>query len=265
MASFMTVVDAQFDPAAQQELVVWGAGEDILARYRERQGRGKASRTSWHKLNGKDLGLTYGYDDVKAVKIVKHASGQAIVAGRHNGDLALLSADPDRFGERIATFGPVPDQSLTSQQLSESETINSLDVLDSSRGPLLAAAAKTTLRVYGLPEDDAAEISPLRTYDLKESILTSSSARLGGARWMGNGDSIALALVGCRDALRYLTLTPTGWSHHTAAKSERVSQEFRFKSDGAISPNSLEPVYLHSGAKRGTNLLLSSWKDGTIR
>ena len=261
----MTVVDAQFDPASQQELVVWGAGEDILARYRERQGRGKASRTSWHKLDGRALGLTYGYDDVKAVKIVKHGSGQAIIAGRHNGDLALLSAEPDRFGERIATFGPVPDQNLTSQQLSESETINSLDVLDSSRGPLLAAAAKTTLRVYGLPEDDGAEISPLRTYDLKESILTSGSARLGGARWMGNGDSIALALVGCRDALRYLTLTPTGWSHHTAAKSERVSQEFRIKSDGAISPNSLEPVYLHSGAKRGTNLLLSAWKDGTIR
>ncbi|AEO59037.1 hypothetical protein MYCTH_51812 [Thermothelomyces thermophilus ATCC 42464] len=266
MGGFMSVVDAQFDPATQQELVVWGSGEDIYARCRQRRGRGKASRTSWHRLRGNDFGLRGGYDDVNTVKLVKRPSGRVVVAGRHNGELALLSAEPDRFGERIAQFGPIAEQNNSVQQLSEPDTINSLDILHRSSGPLLAAAAKSTLRIYGLPEDDADVISPLTTYDLTESVLAASSARLGGARWLGNGDTIAMALVGCKHPLRYLARTPTGWSHHAAAKNERVEREFGVSPARTVTPSSLEAVhYLHSGARRETNLLLSAWKDGTIR
>ncbi|KAK4249571.1 hypothetical protein C7999DRAFT_12591 [Corynascus novoguineensis] len=266
LGGFMSVVDAHLDLATQQELVVWGAGEDIHARYRERQGRGKASKVSWHKLGGNDSGLRGGYDDVKTLKVVKHGGSRAIIAGRHNGELSLLSAEPNCFGERIAQLGPVTEQNTSSQQLSEPDTINSLDIFQSSSGPLLAAAAKTTLRIYGLPEDDAEVISPLSTYDLRDNILFFSSARLGAARWLDNGDTIAMALVGCKDPLRYLARTPTGWSHHAAAKNERMEKEFGASFARTVTPNSLEPVhYLQSGARRGTSLLLSSWKDGTIR
>jgi hypothetical protein len=260
------VVDADFDPRTQQELVVWGAGEDIVARYRQRQGRGRASKTSWHRSDGKALGLSVGYDDVKAIKIFKHGSGQAMITGRHNGQLSLLSAEPDRFGERIAQFGPVPDPSINSQRSSEQDTINSLDVLHNGTRNLLAAATKSYVRIYGLSEDDAAEMNPLTTYDLKEGDLASNSAaRLVCAKWMEEGESIALGLVGCKDPLRYLALTPSGWVHHTAAKSERVRKEFGGKHNGIVCPNSLEPVHLHSGARRGTSLLLSAWRDGTVR
>jgi hypothetical protein len=261
----MSVVDAHLDLATQQELVVWGAGEDIVARYRERQGQGKVSKTSWQKLEGGKLGLSGGYDDVKTIKIVKHGSGRAIVAGRHNGVLSLLSAEPDRFGEHIAQFISATDSEINTRQLSEPGTINALDVVESSKGPLVAAASKTDLRIYGLPDSHSGEIAPSTSYDLKERDLMPSSARLGGAKWMGDGESIALALVGSKDPLRYLSLTPTGWSHHAVGKSRRMEEEFNIGSDRTISPNSLEPVYLHSGAKRGTSLLLSSWKDGTIR
>ncbi|KAL2162208.1 hypothetical protein VTH06DRAFT_7121 [Thermothelomyces fergusii] len=242
IGDFMTVVDAQLDPATQQELVVWGSGEDLYARCRQRRGRGKASSTSWHRLRGSDFGLRGGYDDVNTVKLVKHPSGRAVVAGRHNGELALLSAEPDRFGERIAQFGPVAEQNNNVQQLSEPDAINSLDVLHNSSSLLLAAASKSTLRIYGLPEDDPEMVSPLTTYDLKETVLAASSARLGGVRWLGNGDTIAMAL------------------------NERVEKEFNISPARTVTPNSLEPVhYLHSGARRGTDLLLSAWKDGTIR
>jgi hypothetical protein len=261
----MSVVDAHYDPASQEELVVWGAGEDIVARYRQRQGPGKVSKTSWQKIDGRELGLSGGYDDVKTVKVVKHSSGRAMLTGRHNGQLSLLSTEPARFGEHIAHFSPGPDQDIHSQQPLEQETINSLDVLHSGRRTLIAAAAKSSLRVYEVPEEDVLEVAPVMTYDLKESILGSSSARLGNARWMENGESIALALVGCKDPLRYLSLTPTGWSHHTAAKSKRVEEEFSIKYDRTICPNSLEPVHFHPGARQGTSLLLSSWRDGTIR
>lgn len=262
---FLSVVDAGFDPRTQQELVVWGAGEDIVARYRQRQGRGRVSRTSWHRSDGKALGLGAGYDDVKAIKIVRHGHEQALITGRHNGQLALLSAEPDRFGEQIAQFDPVPDPSINSQRSSEQDTINSLDVLHDGGKSLVVAATKSCVRIYGLPEDGAVETAPLTTYDLKEDNMTPSSARLGCARWMEGGESIALALVGSKDPLRYLALTPAGWVQHSAAKSARVAREFNVKHDGTVCPNSLEPVHLHTGAKRGTSLLLSAWRDGTIR
>lgn len=266
MDGFMSVVDAHFDPATQEELVVWGSGEDIYARCRRRQGRGKASKTSWHRLRGDDLGLRGGYDDVNTVRLVTHRSGRAIIAGRHNGELALLSAEPDRFGERIARFGPKTEQNYSLQQLSEPDTINSLDILHHSNGQLLAAAAKSTIKIYNLPDDDTEMISPLTTYDLTENVLATSSARLGGARWLDNGDTIAMALVGSRHPLRYLARTPTGWSHHAAAKNDRLEREFGISPARTVCPNSLEPVhYLHSGARRETSLLLSAWKDGTIR
>lgn len=264
-ALFMSVVDAHIDPASQEELVVWGAGEDIVARYRERQGRGKVSKSSWHKLDGKELGLSVGYDDVKTIKIVKHGSRPAIIAGRHNGQLSLLSAEPGHFGDRITTFGPTPGLDANAQHVFAQETINSLDILDNGSTRLLAAAARSSVRIYGLPEPGEAEVAPLTIYDLKENLVTAKWARLGNAKWMENGETMALGLVGCEDTLRYLALTPTGWTHHLAAKSERIEKEFSIKYDHTICPNSLEPVNLHSGAGRGTSLLLSSWRDGTVR
>lgn len=256
---FQSVVDAHFDPSTQQELVVWGAGEDIVARYRERRGRGQVSKTSWHQLDGKKLGLNVGYDDVKAVKIVKHSSGRAIITGRHNGKLSLLSAEPGRFGERITQFVPssVPPPEL--------EPINSLDVLQNGSQSLVAAATKSAVRIYNPPEDDTTEMAPVHTYDLRDSIVTSSSTRLCRARWMEQGQSLALALTGCSDPLRYLALTPSGWSHHAAAKNADLERQFDIKFDRTICPNSLEPVHRQAGAKGGTSLLLSAWRDGTCR
>ena len=264
-ALFMAVVDAHFDPASQQELVVWGAGEDLVGRCRERQGRGRASKTSWHRLDGKDLSLTVGYDDVTSIKVIEHGGRRAVITGRHNGQVSLLSAEPDSFGERIAQFGPAPAANPNPRQPPEQDVVGSLDILHDGSKRLLAAASRNTLRVYDLAEEEVAEFAPVATYDMRPRVFTGNTARLGGARWMEQGETMALALVGCKDTLRYLSLTPTGWSQHTAAKSERVEREFDVKFDGAIVPNSLEPIHLHSGAKRGRSLLLSSWKDGTIR
>ncbi|KAK4145220.1 uncharacterized protein C8A04DRAFT_35941 [Dichotomopilus funicola] len=266
IGSFMAVVDATFDPTSQRELVVWGGGEDVVARYRERRGHGQVSKTSWHRLKGNEFGLRNGYDDVKALKVVKHGGKQAIITGRYSGELSLISAEPDDFGKQIAHFGPLTDQNITFQQLAASDAINSLDVFNGSNGPRVAAAAKTTLRMYDIPQESAAEIPPIETYDLKEGgALTSGQTRLGCAKWMENGDSLALALVGAKNPLRYLTRTPTGWSLSAAAKNERVEKEFNAKFQRNVALSALEPVNLHSGAKGGTSLLLSSWRDGTIR
>ncbi|GAB1315977.1 F-box domain-containing protein [Madurella fahalii] len=266
---FHSIVDVHYDPNTQQELVVWGAGEDIVARYRERRGRGQVSETSWRQFNGKELGLSVGYDDVRALKIVRHRSGRAIITGRHNGQLSLLSAEPSHFGECIARFGcssaSGSGSGVTSHQTNEQQTINSLDILQTDTQTLVAAATQSAVRVYGLPEDDTAGVLPLDTYDLKGGIIASKSTRLCRARWMEQGQLLALTLTGCSDPLRYIALTPSGWTHHAAAKNAELERQFDIKFDRALCPNSLEPVHRRAGARGGTSLLLSSWRDGTCR
>ncbi|KAK0628886.1 hypothetical protein B0T17DRAFT_588872 [Bombardia bombarda] len=259
-APFQPVVDAHLDPETNQELVVWGAGENIVARYRERRGRGEPANITWHRSEGKDLGFTAGYDDVISISILKtrHQAGRAILTGRDNGDLSLLSAEPDRFGERLVHFHPTPEEHL------QQDTINSLDVLNTSSKMLISAATKSGVLVYHLPEDDVSEVTPSTTYDLRTDVFDNSAAQLCRATWMGQGDVLALALKGCKDPLRYLSLTPSGWTHHSAAKNMDVERQFDIKY-GNICPNSLQPVQPVAGSKGGTSLLLSAWRDGTCR
>ncbi|KAK4189394.1 hypothetical protein QBC35DRAFT_514129 [Podospora australis] len=260
---FHTVVDAHFDLTTQEELVVWGAGEDIVARYRQRNGDARLSNSSWHRVRGKELGFEAGHDDVKAIKVVQHQSGRAIVTGRHNGQLSLLSAEPSRFGEHITDFNLASQSLADGQQALEQNTVNSVDVLHKDTTSLIAAATKNTLSIFRLGEDDDPESDPSMTYDLREEVFSSSSSRLSRAKWMGSDDLIALALGGSRDPLRYLILTPTGWTHQTAAKNLDIMSRFDLKADGNLCPNSIEPVYRNGTGK--TSLLLSAWRDGTCR
>lgn len=272
---FHSVVDAHFDPETQQELVVWGAGEDIIARHRERSSKGEASKSSWHRIDGKDFGFKVGHDDVNAIKIVKHQTGRAIISGRHNGKLSLLSAEPDRFGEHLSDFlltntcesQPEPQSLQTfDQSVYSVYSVNSVDVVHNANSTLIAAATKNSVLIYDLGEDEISpETAPSTLYDLQENTFTSETSRLSRAKWMDHGETIALALGGTPNPLRYLAITPDGWAHHTAAKNVDIAAQFELKDNGNLCPNSLEPVYRHAQSSGKTSLILSGWRDGTCR
>ncbi|KAK0704178.1 hypothetical protein B0T21DRAFT_416710 [Apiosordaria backusii] len=260
---FHSVVDAHFDPATHEELVVWGAGEDIVARYRERHEVDNFSNSSWHRINGKELGFRAAYDDVNSIKIVKHHTGRAIVTGRHNGTLSLISAEPGRFGDPISEFKFTSTSASDTNNASEPENVSSLDILQHGAKTRVAAATRNNLVIFDLPGDIPTELEPCATFDLKTEIFSLNTSRLSRARWMEQGETIALALSGSSNPLRYLSLTPTGITHHTAAKNATIAAQFELKDNGNICPNSLEPVYRDGGSR--TSLLLSAWRDGTIR
>ncbi|KAK4176812.1 hypothetical protein QBC36DRAFT_3824 [Triangularia setosa] len=260
---FHSVVDAHFDPATHEELVVWGAGEDIVARYRERHGVDKSSKSTWHRVNGRELGFRAAYDDVNSIKIVNHHTGRAVVTGRHNGTVSLISAEPGHFGQPISELKfTSPDTSETTTA-AEPENLSSLDILQHGAETRIAVATRNSLVIFDLPGDIAAELEPSATFDLKTEIFSLNTSRLSRARWMEQGETIALALSGSPNPLRYLSLTPTGITHHTAAKNATITAQFELKNNGNICPNSLEPVYRSGGSR--TSLLLSAWRDGTIR
>ncbi|KAK3945625.1 hypothetical protein QBC46DRAFT_249300 [Diplogelasinospora grovesii] len=274
---FRPAIDAHADADTREELVVWGAGDDIVARWRTMSSTRK-TRASWHQLVGTEHGDQPGRGDVIAIKLVKHmqgGSGLAMIAGRNNGELSLLSAEPGPgFGKRLARFAPGSpggdDDVNPAEPRPVQDTINSLDLQrhGGRKEGMIAAATNTSIFLYEPPpekHDQVSEVAPSTAYDLKEHVFDSESAQLRNAVWMGRGDVLALALKGCKHQLRYLAVTPSGeWAPHTAAKNLRVKREFGIKSK-SLCPNSLAPVRQQGSSTGGTSLLLSAWGDGTCR
>ncbi|KAK3402170.1 hypothetical protein B0T20DRAFT_370294 [Sordaria brevicollis] len=313
---FQSVVDADFDFATGRELLVWGAGEDLVARRRDWGGGQKsksAPKFSWFKHEGREEGWRKGYDDVVALQVMRgdvpllstageegkeqkgkewiekgsrgggwrgrgdrKGYGKAVVVGRDNGDLDLVEAEGERFGKRIVRFRPRQEEEGERRYVQD--TINTVDVLYDAPGGkrLVAAATKKAVGVYALPdgEEEIGEdqgVSPVVVYDLQKSVLDNSTAQLCSAKWMGGqGSVMALALKGCSERLQYLSITESGeWTHHTTAKSVITSGGLGGLSipDADICANSLSPVYASPSQQKsgGTTLLLSGWKDGTIR
>jgi len=148
--------------------------------------------------------------------------------------------------------------------------VASLDV----RGGRVAVAGKAEVVVWDLPLEadlggrEEVEVRPSLVYDLGEKVFRASRRGLQRpqvcrATWMGDG-MMALALKGVDDPLRYLEMTPTGWTHRTAVKSARLEEKFGIEY-GNICPSSLTPVQPLASSRGGTSLLLSAWRDGSIR
>ena len=268
-AFFQTVVDAYFDHDAEVELVVWGAGQDLVGRWRERGVFRGSSKVTWHESSGSRSGYFPGPDDIRALVVVRDPMGYSgeygVLEGRDNGHLRLLSADAAQFGRPLATFQP---QSANAHEIAavEQDTINSLDVGSHSDNlGRVAAATKSTVFLYQLPEDSScSQIAPLAAKNLREDLFQGrKDAALCSAKWVG-GDVIAVALKGVSNPLRYIQVTPTGMTYHTAATNMGLESEHGLKYRN-VCPNSLQPLWDNSLAKSGQRLLLSSWKDGTVR
>lgn len=269
--AFQPVVDVDFDFDLRREIVVWGAGEDIIARYREQTGSTQAQQTNslWRRLLGAEKGLRPGPDDVSTIDIVKlsHLTGPAILSGRQNGDLSLLSAgSPASFGQHLANLDPshasASIKGAAGAQRLTQNSIMSVDVLNDNNQGLVAACTNLGVTIYRLPTDsDTTAIPPIELYD----VSADTTEKVFNAKWMGGTDLLALAFRGDNDPLRYLAVTPTGWRVEAAVKNARVIEQFELRPNFWILPSSLQPVRRYPGKTGPTPLLLSSWGDTTVR
>lgn len=266
------VLGAHFDFAEREEIVVWGAGEDFVAR-RRRLGNERTApeKVVWHRLDGKDLGYSAGRDDIKAVSVVEGVGhGLGALVGRDNGNLALLDLSEEGFGDRLADFSPdhatvdeTGDVSPTTRF--NQSTINSIDVLGRKR--LVAAATKAGIQLYHLPEagESSVNVQPSAYLDLTTHHFDQPGTTLGYARWMGEG-TMALALQGCQHQLRYATITPTGIETVSPYKNAALEDQFDISySKSRLCTHSLTPIEASSVTGGNSNLLLAAWRDGSVR
>lgn len=219
----------------------------------------------WHRVDGEEMNYVAGHDDIRAVSLVEGVGrdGLGTLVGRDNGHLALLDVSEGNFGQRLADFSPAHAAQRVTGQGDDQKTVNSVDVLHQKR--LVAAATKAGVYLYPLPEESDVNIQPSAYLDLTAQHFEQPGTTLGHARWM-NEDTMVLALQGCTHQLRYATLTPTGIESVTPYKNAALEDKFDVSySKGRLCTNSLTPIDASSITGGDSKLLLSAWRDGSVR
>ncbi|KAL7622515.1 hypothetical protein AAE478_008022 [Parahypoxylon ruwenzoriense] len=265
-----------------QDLVFWGAGEDMFALIRHTHGP-KAPTDEWLGSKGASVGYRSGKDDITCVSILKdttynhYSQGDdpQVLVGRANGHLRLLSMDPQQFGRTLAHFRPT--KTPTNEVILQKQ-IQSLDI-NYTQG-VLAAATKENIIAYPLHPDqqtrfdgpgdenvsqpgEAPYIASTDAISLKDGIEPSWDFEfIRSLKFMNHG-TLAMALNKSYNPLQYLTFTPTGLVKDTTAKmngSDHVTSDSRLRTVRALLP-----IDMSSVASGGGSTLLSSWDDGTIQ
>lgn len=225
-------------------------------------------------MNGEDFGFAAGQADIQAINIVDlpYRDGSAVLAGRTNGDLSLHSVKrDDSFGTQLASFSPAhfADQQQRIYAEDWQKKVESVDIHDEKGKGLMAVTTNTgPILLYRLPsslDEGVTNIAPTDSFDIVATLIADGErgqVSVLNAKWMGEND-LAVATRGSNLPLKYLTITPSGWEVATAAKSPGIDVRFG-PQDGAVYPDSLRPVKPHPDVP-GTKLLLSSWRDGTVR
>lgn len=267
------LVDAhlQREGNKQLETVVWGAGEDLVARRRRETADGKTEPERWQGLRGSESGFKSGKDDVTSLSIFDDEYQTSLLVGRASGDLRLLSLGCSDFGQTRMTFEPAPADSGPKP----AQEIQSLDFSSDKR--TLAAATKDRLFLYPLTStpgsqaeargEKALSVPPLETVNLQELDGSQPFNFVRCIRYTENG-ALALGLASSTEPLRYLATTPTGLRMHTASKmvpSERAPASYSLKAWANMTARGILPVNTQSLPGGRGNAVLSSYDDGTIR
>ncbi|KAI4865928.1 hypothetical protein F4820DRAFT_418559 [Hypoxylon rubiginosum] len=272
-----------------QDLIFWGAGEDIFGLVRHTRGS-KAPTDEWLDCSGSSAGYRSGRDDVTCVSILKDAKYKygkgddpQVLVGRANGELDILSMGPGDFGKKLLRFRGINRESHTPYENTTLPTqIQSFDV-NYQRG-LLAAGTKQSILLYHLagaeqngsivanmddtdtikaPPDFVDEAWADKAISLKEELQGPYSFEFIRSVKFVNESTLAVGLNKCGNPLQYLECTERGFEKAAVAKmssSDHTFDNYTFRTVRAILP-----VNTSSLASGGGNAVLSSWDDGTIR
>ncbi|OTA90132.1 hypothetical protein M434DRAFT_398209 [Hypoxylon sp. CO27-5] len=263
-----------------QDLVFWGAGEDIFAILRHTRGS-KASTDEWLSSTGASAGYNSGRDDVTCVSILKdnkYSYGQGedpqVLVGRASGYLHLLSMGAGDFGRAVLDFRGSNRQG---DKIPLQTEIQSLDV--NYKTGMLAAATKQNIFFYALDnnrqnvqdgiakEGSEAEEPPYVWADealaLKADGSGSGTFEFIRSIKFVNEDTLAVGLNKGYNPLQYLKYRPTGIEISYAPKPSdiyHVTNGHTLRTIRAILPVDTSSIAGASG-----NAMLTTWDDGTIR
>jgi hypothetical protein len=273
--SFYPVLDARLLSSSStaasspwgDELVAWGAGQDLITRLKPAGGK---QSEQWSRLEGHEAGYASGFGDVTAVSIIERAGAPEILVGRANGDLALLQAAGDDFGSVSQTLAmrSQPENgygSMTPSRKSPGQIAISWTEWHPEAN-LLATCRHSTLMLHDL-DDNTGQNTPLRPieqHDLSDDASGDEMSFVRSAKFLGR-DTIACALGGSRRPLRWGKITPTGVELFDAADNPSLLDYVASQSEISLKEKTTVRAIETVGRGSSESLLLSAWDDGTFR
>ncbi|PNH44409.1 hypothetical protein VD0003_g9429 [Verticillium dahliae] len=256
---FSPCVDARLVHAGTQELVVWGAGEDLVGRFRHVSASASAGAEAWFRLDGSTAGHRPVGGDVTAVRVGAPRGRLGLFVGRASGVLELVSAEAgaDDAGRVVAAFH-VP------RGAAQGASWGSVGFVDLFPGDeMLVSGDRARLGVYRLTDDhdrqQQQQQQPAATY----SFPGPAGPRFLHAAKPLSDTTLACALGGDDEPLRLLTLTPAGpLVPLSTGKPRRLLS--KLPSSGGTDRSSRQTT-VRALEGLSPNVLLSAWDDGAVR
>lgn len=265
--SFYPALDACLLPSSLDELVVVGAGEDVVARRRPNLG---STSAPWLKLVGAREGFNAGTGDVTAVSILGRHDNVEVAVGRADGALQLRSLHSTGFKDQYRVLHPGLE--AAAQDGSNPVTLGHLAITWTAWQPdseLLASCQSHRLRLYNLSDSKRKqkEFYPEVVFEFPKANQEVYPL-LKTCKFL-NSDTIACGLGGSSHPLQWGKITPTGITMTPIATSvfdlydlmSRLDVEGVKASAERQTVRAIEPVSGFGNA----NVMLSAWDDSTIR
>jgi hypothetical protein len=262
--NFHTVIDATTLSSTQEEMLAYGAGENLVFRRKETNGKGQ---DRWSKLGGRETGYAAGTGDVTAISIIQRQQFPEVVVGRATGDLQLLSAGDETLSNAPQQFLPTHDNSNQSKTPSTRKSPGQRAVSWTEwqpDGKLLASCRSSILTLYNLSDTEETTLKPVLFYDVSKDSPADEISLLRSVKFMSQ-DVVACGLGGSSEPLRWAKIRPTGIEFFNAAKKSKISDTgdagtSTERSAEKTTVRSIQPV-----TAMNENLLLSAWDDGSHR
>ncbi|PTB68986.1 hypothetical protein BBK36DRAFT_1112678 [Trichoderma citrinoviride] len=256
--NFHSVIDATTLLSTQEELLAYGAGENLVLGRRGVSGKGQSR---WSKLGGRETGYAAGTGDVTAVSIIERQRFPEVVVGRADGDLQLLAVGDETLSEASQSFASIHDAASSAKAPLTRRSPGQRAVSWTEWQPeakLLASCRSSVLTLYNLSDtEEAAALKPVLFYDVSKDSSADEVSLLRSVKFMSQ-DVVACGIGGSSEPLRWAKIRPTGIEFFNAARNFNLSEDKASAEKTTV--RAIQPV-----KRMNENLLLSAWDDGSHR
>ena len=257
--TFHPVLDARQLSSPGDELVAWGAGEDLVVKRRE----------GWSYFAGKQSGYSAGFGDVTAVSVLERQGLPELLVGRANGDLQLLDATEEKLGttRRVLTPDEQPSQHQANGVKKGRKSPGQIAISWTEWQPesdMVASSKHSSVTLHNLGYSGQEELGSVAHYDFCDDGAVDELSFVRSVKFLSK-DTVACALGSSRRPLRWGKITPSGLEFFDAAENkgalEYLSSVTEMSVGEKTTVRAIEPV----GKGTTESLVLSAWDDGTYR
>ncbi|GJD00816.1 F-box domain protein [Colletotrichum higginsianum] len=254
---FHPVIDARLAFDNSWEVAAWGAGEDVVGRFRPLNSGGRGDSDAWFRMEGKTKGYEAGVGDVTAIRLVE-PDGKLSLLGQWRSAARL--GGPGSAGSTLANYKiPAPTGGLEATTWT---SIGSIDTLPNQSSVIAGNRATISMFSLNITEENGNGTIPLDSQTFEVPGQGGRTQFIHSARALNN-DTVVCSLSGDVNPIRYLTVTPSGFTPSLASKNPSLLASRGIDPDKKQTVRAIHPV--NPGPAGHSNLLLSAWDDGTIR